>query len=520
MFLGLSYRHLSQDETETAERGKYVATTGLPLVITPTGEVSVFAGGREIEDGHLHRYTPWGQFYAAGLGVLIGRMTGMNQDGAVRLPFVAAHAATSGLISYGMSACMPVPAAVTLGALYAFQTDRILHNRTARYHALMDLFVVIGWLAIAGLRTKRKWAAPMLAGVIFLLPHIHTIAGSLISLFFGLIGAILIYFEDQPLADRARKIFWTCILPGMVSLVCLLALTRPWAQSLWGDTRALSYARSYYIHRRFVYAYLFLGVSGLMLSVRGEKRGFALLGCFMLLMIIVPQLDRNQNAQFRYYLPVWAFSMLWPIGYGLENVGRKTRNVFIFLLFALIILPEVSTRRYHPYHGLELIIDDVRKERRSTKQPLHEIIDSIRQKGKVGDSILFDSVPMYANWYFPGFHVALMPDETQRHKLNNSNSIWSQPLTMPDWHIWYPNWRSGIAAILESDYRAYDLDMNTGRYMLTSKKLGQTRAMCIERYWRTNIFNNNALHLYNDDSLIPSGGYKDVLVLARPCGEK
>src|SRR5262249_29970802 len=69
----LGVRYLWQDELETAERAKSILSYGLPKVIDDEGRISVNAGGREIEDGNLHRYTPWVQFYVGAFGLELGK---------------------------------------------------------------------------------------------------------------------------------------------------------------------------------------------------------------------------------------------------------------------------------------------------------------------------------------------------------------------------------------------------------------------------------------------------------------
>jgi hypothetical protein len=519
MDAGLGYRTLSHDEAETAERGRMIVETGLPRVIGPSGEVSVFTGGREIEDGTLHRYTPWGQFYAAAAGVAVGRLAHLSQDRAVRLPFVVCHAVTSGLISYAIAAASPLSAtaAVSLGLLYGVQTDRLLYNRTARYHAVMDLLVVLGWFAIMGLRKRTKGAGILLAAVIFLLPQTHTITGSLLSLFIGLIGAA-VFLADPRGVEKIKKIVMTCLVPGFLSLICLLLLTRPWAQQAWGEFYALSVHRSYTLHRPFVYAYAFFAAGGVLLLRRHRRvEGLSLLLCFALILLIVPQFDRNQNAQFRYYLPLWLFCSLWPLGMNGEWFSSKAQTWLAGFMFVLVVVPEFSTRRYHPYHGLELVVDDFRKERKGVQQPLREAVEIISSRSGNDDAVLFDHVPLYANWYLPGKTVALMPDESGRHKLNNQNPIWEKPLRMPDWHVWYPSVGFGVNGDPRSDYQAHDLDMDRKRYYLTSTKLHQTIGMCVEKYWTTEIFNNHVFRLYSDTSLTPSGDRTDVMILAKKC---
>jgi hypothetical protein len=492
-------------------------------LVDASGEVSVFSGGREFEEGTVLRFTPWGQHYAAAIGVALGKIMPISKDRAVRLPFVAFHSIGTGLIAYGLSsaAAVSMPASIAIAALSGVQTDRLLHNRTVRYHALVDLFVVLGLLGCARVRTGQRGGRVLLAGSILLLPHTHTLSGSIISLLLAVQGAGLFLSEPMYAGKRAKNIFLYCFLPGAVALTLLLVLTRPWAQGAWGEFYHVSVGRSFNIHRRFVYAYLFMAIGGLLLFFKGNKwRGAALLVSFALLIMACLWVDRYQDSQMRYYLPVWLFCLLWPISMGLEAFTPRLRTGLAVVLFMLIVLPEFTTRKFHPYHGLELVIDDYRKERNGVRQPLHEIIDIISSSSKKDGALLFDSVPMYCNWYFPGNKVALMPDESGRHKLNESNPIWTKPLVMPDWHIWYPNKRSGLSAILKSDYEAHGLDMKTGRYQLTSKKLGQTVTMCVEKYWLTNYFNNNPLYLYNDLSLIPSGGYKDVLLLGKKCEDQ
>ena len=518
---GIGYRFLSQDETETAVRGKTVTESGFPRVIEKNGQVSVFVGGRELEEGALHRYTPWLQFYVAGAGVKLGQILHMPQDRAVRTPFAFSHALTSGLISFGLThyAGMVSPAAPVLALLYGIQTDRLLHNRTARYHALMDLLVMIGLLGCAGARLKRGWGLAALGSAIFLLPQTHTMTGSLISLLLGVLGGSIFIEMDVPLAEKIKKFVGSCLLPGLISLILMLILVRPWAQTVWAKFDPYSAGHSYNIHRKFVYAYGFMVLlGGFLLLKRRWSLGAGLLACFALILILCPVIDQSQMSQFRYYLPLWLFAMMSPIIFDWSSESLWVHWPVTVVMFLLIIIPEFTTRYYHPYQGIQIAIDDIRKEWKGQKQPLHEVVDIIRSQGQENPAILFDAVPLYANWYFPNATVALMPDASGRHKLNVTNPIWNKPLVMPDWHIWYPTRKCGVASIIDADYFASHVDLEKGRYQLTSRKLHQTADMCIERSWKTDLFNNYPFMLYREAGFTPAGGDKDILVLARKCG--
>ncbi|MCB0421858.1 MAG: hypothetical protein KDD61_12735, partial [Bdellovibrionales bacterium] len=56
MNLGLGYRHIWQDEIETAERARSILFYGIPKTIDPEGRVSVNTSGAELENSDLHRY--------------------------------------------------------------------------------------------------------------------------------------------------------------------------------------------------------------------------------------------------------------------------------------------------------------------------------------------------------------------------------------------------------------------------------------------------------------------------------
>ena len=99
---GLGYRTLWADELETAERARSIVESGLPKIFDSAGNLSVSSAGKEIEEGLLHRYTPWLQFYVGAAGIEFGRRFGLASDTGVRLPFIILHAATSGLIAQGL----------------------------------------------------------------------------------------------------------------------------------------------------------------------------------------------------------------------------------------------------------------------------------------------------------------------------------------------------------------------------------------------------------------------------------
>ena len=130
---GLGYRTLWADELETAERARSIVESGLPKIFDSAGNLSVSSAGKEIEEGPLHRYTPWLQFYVGAAGIEFGRRFGLASDTGVRLPFIILHAATSGLIARGLVAGLSIGAlpAIGIATLYGLGSVRLIHARTA-----------------------------------------------------------------------------------------------------------------------------------------------------------------------------------------------------------------------------------------------------------------------------------------------------------------------------------------------------------------------------------------------------
>jgi hypothetical protein len=76
-----------------------------------------------------------GPVYFAALGLGLGRALNIAPDAAVRLPFVAAHAATADVVSMGLSTFAGVrwPVAVGAGAAVSLPPDAVFSMASAVY---------------------------------------------------------------------------------------------------------------------------------------------------------------------------------------------------------------------------------------------------------------------------------------------------------------------------------------------------------------------------------------------------
>jgi len=513
--LGLGYRHIWQDEAETAERARTILESGLPRVIDSSGQVSLNSAGREIEEGNLHRYTPWAQFYVGAAGLKFGKFFGLTSDESLRLPFALAHALTSSLISFGLNsyALVPLPVSFAVALLFGVQTNRILHNRTARYHSLIDLFLMLGLLCIGAFRHERQWAKLLLALSIFFLPQFHTLGGSLMSLMLAAIFGIVLFFSYK----REKFYLWFkyAAVPGLLALISLLALTRPWRQEAWGVLNSGYLLRSISNKSGIRYSLDFMFICGIFLLFMKEKK--LVKSIFLILVILVGAsalLDFHPFSQARYYFSIPLLCILWPVALGFGNLEKSRRSIIMILMCVFIVGPEFTTREHKPFQGLKIAISDFNHE--GTKQPLHSAFDMIRAGGTVGDSVLVDYVPHFANWYLPGYKIALLPDISAKTKLNVNNPVWDRPLQMPKWHLWYPTFGTGPWTCMgHCDYFAHDLVKS--KYLLTSQKLERTISMCVVGRWKTSRYNNAPFEMMKAASFNPEGDLTDELVLAKPC---
>jgi hypothetical protein len=217
--LTLNQRHLWADEVETAERARIILDKGLPVMTDQDGRISVNAAGKEIEDSDLHRYTPWMQFYTASLGLYAGHFfEKSNSDFWVRWPFVILHSLSSAIIA---AEFLPfsVGYQITAGVFYGMNSVQFVHHRTARYHALLEFFLVLGLL---GLKLQKKWALWMSLPLM----HTQTLAGLVAS-------GVLVGFKNAQWKLNFKNLLKDSI-PGAIAFIGILILCRPWLQSAWG----------------------------------------------------------------------------------------------------------------------------------------------------------------------------------------------------------------------------------------------------------------------------------------------
>jgi hypothetical protein len=532
---GLGYRHLWQDEIETAERARTILESGYPRVIDASGALSLNVGGREIEDGAAHRHSPWMQFYVASAGLWLAERTGWSRDAGVRLPFALSHAAASGLVAGALMTYAGAPALLAngIGLALGTQSIRLMYNRSARYHALLDLFVALGMAGLAAFRHGRRWGLPAVSTMIFLLPHVHTLAGSLYSLTLGAMASWAIWQARGPetLASKARQIACYVALPGLLSLAAVLAITRP-TQKDWTWWRVPN-LRSLKEWGGLTYALCFW-VAGIGWTWwRGARRYALILLAFLALVLCVLALvERFPSSQPRYYFSLALIGLFWPLAFGMDWANAWDRRWLWRIVLVLCVLPEMlvwlqSTRGvgldsekhwFYPLQGLRVVADDARKWAAGEQQPLHQAMAHIREHGAPDEAILVDYVPQYVNWYLPGRPIALMPDPTFRAGFNRELEVWNEPPPLPEWHLWYPSYGSGTWLCLdECDFEAMDYQKASGRYVLRSKRLDTSVEMCPVMGWKTHQWNNAPFMNLLPSSRRAGGDSWGLLLLARPC---
>jgi hypothetical protein len=530
---GLGYRALWQDEIETAERARTVLESGVPRVIDRSGELSVNWGGYELDQGPVHRYNTWGQFYVAAVGLGLGRAFGLEPDAAVRSPFVAAHAATAGLVSLGLSTFVgaSLPVSLAAGVAVAVQTPRLVHNRTARYHGLLDALAVLGLVALGAWRHGHRWGPPVFAVTLFALPHTHIFGGTVLALGLSVLGLYVSVMRALPsrrLGVRDAVVYIGA--PGVLSLLVVALLVRPWMYGAMGGSlqiepsKLLSFQTVANMrHLGYAGAAIIIGLA-LLVSRRRWGAALALAGATMAVVIAIRILDFNvltQSWAVRYYLAAPLLALFWAVAIGVDGLQRSTRNALVLATCALTLLPELPSASgqaaFEPLWGAQLVLSDRDHGIAADKQPLHRAMEMIRTRAQPRDPVAIDYVPQFVPWYLREHPTALIPDPVGRHAANRDNPAWTRAIQFPRWHLRYSQWPNGTwFCAPRCDYHSFG-DPGRGHYQLTSKALNRTETFCVHGVWPTNPWNNSPPLNYQRAALTPEGTIEGALILGGPC---
>jgi hypothetical protein len=520
---GIGYRTLWADEQETAERARSIIATGLPTVYDPNGNLSLNAAGREIEEGNLHRYTPWLQFYVAAAGLKLGPRLGLSPDASVRSPFVTLHAATCGLVADGLITALSLGPLVAVGiaVTYGVGSVQLIHARTARYHALTSFLFFLAWSLFGTIRRRRAKGdhsslAPTFALGLTLIALLHS--QTIVGLLGAAVFSLLYFFEDR----FSRRTFF---LAGLVVLgvVSLFLLTRPWLQgAIWGP---LAYSKFHSLkswfevgYSLFFFVFSFLYLSAFRTSPRpddGWRHELLLAGLlFFGLLLGVRIFDFHPFSQVRYYLPMVGVFLFWPIAIGGRAFAgsREVRRSYVILFFAFFLFSELSGE-IPAFQGLRLVHFDFEA---TQPQPLREAVAMIQGEGTPGTGVFSEYTPQTVNWYLPEFRPALIPDRVALSSLGRQNA--SLPAMVdPEWYLGYTN-RLGYW-VCDSGCDSHKLvdSGNSDRYSIIVDSLGKTFHFCVVRRWQTADWNNAPRVEYLPDSLTPNGPGEFHLVLAKRC---
>ena len=231
---------------------------------------------------------------------------------------------------------------------------------------------------------------------------------------------------------------------------------------------------------------------------------------------ITGMLDYHPFSQTRYYLFLPVLFLFWNICFPpFSREQKKAQWIHASVLVIFILGPDLTTRQFKAFQGIKIVFNDWQKARAQQRQPLHEAMEEIR---KIQKPVLIDYVPQYANWYLPGWPIALMPDATQQTALNVQNPIWEKPMPMPYWHLWYSSWGSGGWTCMGyCDYFVSQMDPVKKEYLLTSKRAGITRRMCFYKEWQTSQWNNAPFETVLPESFANEGQKTQTLLLAKDC---
>jgi hypothetical protein len=246
--------------------------------------------------------------------------------------------------------------------------------------------------------------------------------------------------------------------------------------------------------------------------------GFFLLGAIATTGI----LDIYSYSQTRYYLPLSTLALFWTYAVLIQEYSVKQRKFWSVLLLLFILLPDVylGARRkdgpFPPFQGLQVIYHDFQTGFLKT-QGLHQAFEEI-SKDPQKHPVLVDYVPQFANWYVPGFPIALMPDATSKTKLNSENPIWNQDRSAFFWHVAYLDlpmrlWNCSN----HCDYQIENLNLEAKTYELRIHSQQKSIAMCIVKRWKSTLWVNAPFRLLTPSAFEATGNGENLLGLSRPC---
>lgn len=517
------YRHVWQDEVETAERARSILETGLPRVLDSSNNVSLNSGGWEIEDSNVHRYTPWVQFFAGAIGLGVGRQLGFSEDSSVRMPFILAHGLTSTLISYGLSAGFAMSPFITvpIATLFSLQSSRILHNRTARYHSLLDLFFTMGLVGIGMLRSRARFAKVLISLSVILLPHVHTLGGSLLASIVVIMALVqhVCLSRKFDAFDLIKANLYSVVLPAVFSVFALLWLVHPWSQKHWSTVHSDQSFRS--LKATLEVGYAFYPFILMCLVLFWQRRMWSLVPLVLVglyILFAVRVLDFYPFSQMRYYLALPIFFLFWPIAFGGTDLSAVQRKLIAILMLVASITPEFLGL-INFGQGVRIVRADYHLQSKGETQPLQQAMKIILEANN-RDAVLVDYVPQFVNWYLRNQKPALMPDLALQTPLSMGNEVWTRKIAEPGWHLHYRIVQKGLWVCgANCDYKILNMSPTNERYHIRSGRLGKSFEMCIVKRWPTDSWNNAPFRQYLDSSLAPEGEHFDELILAKRCDQ-